>query len=685
MHGVWAWRRGALTAGIVLVLVGLVAGTAWAEGDLRIEANTAYELPAEGDRLEVTVDLALTNLKADGRSGYSFIRYYFDSYRMLLPLEATNLSAVDPDGRSLTIEQEIIPIGEDGDHAQAVTVHFPRWLFRNRTQEITFRFDLVGGEPRSDSSVRVNPAYAAFSVWAWGDPGLSNVTISIPADYEVRFAGSDLVTRTADGSTSWYRNAIPDPGDWLVFFTARRDAALTSTSVIVDGLEIRVRSWPGDDSWADRVTGVVRRGVPELQRLVGLDFGGQQTLDILQALDPSLVGYAGWYILDEDVIELGEDLDDHVIIHEISHLWFNDDLFAERWITEGLAEDFAADVVDTLNLAANPAYGTHRRPLTTSSSAVALNDWIFPYSAPAGDEKTARREEYGYNASFYVVSTLRDEIGDEAMIAVLRAAADDAIAYRSGLPAETVAPDDDWRRFLDLLVEVGGSSNAEQLFADYVISEDESALLEDRAAARSAYAALLEADGTWDTPIAVRRPMSSWEFTDALERITAAERLLTLHAEVAALALHLDLTPPASLADGYAGATTLEDLVVAAALGEAQVGAITAVGQARDALDADRDFFTRVGLWGEDPDAAWQQAADAFVADDSAGAVALSADLVDLLAGAREVGTTRVMWAGGGALVVVILIALGIWLLRRRRSSQTAGEPTDTAGAPDES
>ena len=30
------------------------------------------------------------------------------------------------------------------------------------------------------------------------------------------------------------------------------------------------------------------------------------------------------------------------MLHEIAHTWFNEDLFEERWITEGLADEFAA-------------------------------------------------------------------------------------------------------------------------------------------------------------------------------------------------------------------------------------------------------------------------------------------------------------------------------------------------------
>lgn len=684
--------RALVLGGVLMVMVGLVGGAAWAEGDLRIEAEAAYEVVPEGDRLAVTVHFLLTNRKPNTSNGHVITQYYFDRYPMLMLDEAVNVRAVDRDGYELKIEDEITEIDEEGTEGRVVTVLFrnpsghnsapPGRIYYGGTAEFTLTFDVPGGDPRSDSDVRVNPAYAAFVVWAWGDPGLSDVSIALPPDYEVQYSGSALVRQTANGVTTWYRNDIPDPREWAVFFSARNDAALDTEIITIDGLEVGVRAWPGDDAWGDRVRDVVVRGLPALQDLVGLDFGDQTTLDILQALDPSLVGYAGWYLLDEDVIEMGEDLDDHVVIHEMSHLWFNEDLFTERWITEGLADDFADQIVDALDLESDPAYGEYRRPITTRSVAVPLNDWRFPYTAPAGDEETASREEYGYNASFYVVRVLRDEIGKDNLIAVLQAADDDLVAYRSGDTVETVDPEDDWRRFLDLLQEVGGSTTAEQVFTDYVVNEDEAVLLEERSAAREEYRALVARHGEWPVPWSIREPMALWEFATATDRIAAAEAVLALRDEIAAAAAPLGLVPPASLERAYQSATSVAGLTSARLLGEAHREEILAVIDARTAVDADRDLFTRIGLWGRDPEAEWQQAADAFVAGNHRRTLDEATEVVDLLADAHRVGTIRVIWMASGAGLLLIALIVGLWLLlrRRRRHRQAVGADSVTVG-----
>ena len=57
---------------------------------------------------------------------------------------------------------------------------------------------------------------------------------------------------------------------------------------------------------------------------------------MVETASPYLYGYAGWYMPFESVIEVGDELDQHVMLHELAHIWFNDDLFEGRWINEAL-------------------------------------------------------------------------------------------------------------------------------------------------------------------------------------------------------------------------------------------------------------------------------------------------------------------------------------------------------------
>jgi len=88
-------------------------------------------------------------------------------------------------------------------------------------------------------------------------------------------------------------------------------------------------------------------------------------------------------------------------------------------------------------------------------------------------------EAHGYAASWMVVGRIVEEIGSERMRAVLGAAWDDVIAYQGDAGIDLLSGKDDWRRFLDLLEKVGGSTDALSLFDSWVASPDDRALHED--------------------------------------------------------------------------------------------------------------------------------------------------------------------------------------------------------------
>ena len=83
-------------------------------------------------------------------------------------------------------------------------------------------------------------------------------------------------------------------------------------------------------------------GLPALEELVGLEWPVSGDLSVSEVHTPLLHGYAGFYDESTDEITMSEDLDEHTILHEASHAWFNGDLIRDRWIDEGLAEYYAA-------------------------------------------------------------------------------------------------------------------------------------------------------------------------------------------------------------------------------------------------------------------------------------------------------------------------------------------------------
>lgn len=670
-----AWRRFATAAIVGLLLV--VPSIAHAEGDLEIVSDATYRIEPDEARLEVTVAFDLTNNVPSTSSGGIITQYYYDRFAVLLPDEAVDIVATQGnDSRPLTLTDEVMEIDDDGTEARVLTMRFRQRIYYRGSTRITLAFAIPGGEPRTESAVRVNPAYAAFPAWAWGDAFKSKVSIVVPSHFDVQIGGELLTRETQDdGTTLWYRESVPDPSDWGVFVAARNDDALFVENLAVDDLQVSVRSWPGDQEWAERVADVVARGLPELQSIVGLTFGDQNRLEVLEALDPSLTGYAGWYLTDSDQIEMGEYLDDHVIIHEMAHLWFDSSLFVERWITEGLADEYASRVVEAIDGESDEAYRKVRRPIRSRAVAVPLTQWRIPTGIPADDDDVANREEYGYNASYYVMRVIMKEIGTEGMSAVLNAARDDLIAYRGSGDPETVPAADDWRRFIDLLEELGGSTEAQAVFREFVLTNPQIAVLDEREATRTVYREVVAAAGAWDIPFALRDPMSQWRFVDATAALELARTTIETRDATAEVLEPLALVPPDSVRLAYESATDAPELEESVTLAAAQLDAATAVADARAATDAPRSFFSRVGLIGQDPETEYRQAADAFEADDLPGALAESAELRSLIRDAEGVGKGRVIWASAGLGVLLVAGAGGTWLLIRRRSTRGTERP----------
>jgi hypothetical protein len=252
------------------------------------------------------------------------------------------------------------------------------------------------------------------------------------------------------------------------------------------------------------------------------------------------------------------------------------------------------------------------------------------------------------------------------MRAIFRAAHDDLIAYRGAGPAEPVPAPDGWRRYLDLLEELGGSTTAERLFRAYVVTPDGARELDARSAAREAYAGLVEEGDGWLPPHYVRSEMGAWRFPAARSRITEATDLLALRDQIEEAATVLGLEPDDSLEAAYESAA--DNLVEAGAVAEAELGALDDLAAADAATRAAPDLVATVGLIGETPRSGYEAGAAAFEAGDLEAAGASALDALALVADAPRVGRERLLAAVGITVGIVLLLGLVVALRRRRRS-----------------
>ncbi|MGZ8528421.1 MAG: hypothetical protein ACXWWR_06455 [Candidatus Limnocylindrales bacterium] len=649
-------RRGlALAASLGLLVIlsaapGVPAVVAAADDGIDVRTASTYTLLPKDRLVRVVVDVTARNTSPPTTSGNIITRYFFSEIHLALQPEAVRVRATQ-DGQRLATTTDT----RKGYVQVAVT--FRAKLYFGQTDRVRVTYDLPGGKPRSKSDIRVGAAFATFYVWVNGDR--ASIRIVLPDTFEPSLTGEPLA-ETHEGSKLVYSaQGISDTAHWYAAINADRPSGLRSEALTIPtGEAVTVRAWPEDDEWLDRVADRLRRGLPELHRLIGLPWPVTGELVVTEVHTPLLEGYSGLYHPDTEGIEISEDLDDLTIVHEASHAWFNSALFVGRWINEGLANTYATKALHGMRIDSPPPFQYPR----TDPAAFALNDW--PPLGRISDAKTEAREDYGYQTSFRVVDSIVSLVGDDGMGKVFAAAAAREIAYVGAPPIEHRPAVADWRALLDYLQERADSSNAEAQFRQYVVDPADLRVLDTRATARQAYARLYDDGQGWFPPFAVRSPMASWDFATATSRIVTGESILDLRAKIAATGAPVGLSPPDALKAAYedAAATDLGGVLAAA---RADLDAVTAISVAAGRVDAPRDPLTTMGLVGVEPEAELDAAVDAYRANRIDEARAHTSQIVAWLDAAPEFGTRAVGGIVGAGLVVVAL-GLAIVVLRRR-------------------
>ena len=643
---------GATVLAVSLTAIGPmgIRDVAAAAGQLETRASATYSIRPSQHLVHVDVQATATNAKRDTAT----IRYFYLNAGFFIHSEATHIVATEGSRRLAT------SIVRKSGYS-ILEVRFGRNLYHGQSIKLRVGYDLPGGAPRSATDIRVESAFVSFIAWSFGDVG--NVRINMPAGFEHSIIGGPM---RASGDTETGQTltatAITNQASWYALITAERPQALTSTSLtLAGGEQIVIHGWPEDGEWRSRVEDRLKRGLPVLERLIGLPWPVAGELSVTERAAAVLEGYAGFYLTDEDRIEISEELDDLTIVHETSHAWFNQTLFKERWINEGLADTYATLALGELGLTWDPI----DRPNRTSSAAFPLQTW--PPPGRIVDSATEAREHYGYDASYTVMSGLVREVTPARMRDVFTAADAGTIAYVGAPSPEVIGGQNDWRRFLDLLEERGGSTQAPAMFKTWILDPNRITELAVRADARDAYRALVEHGAGWLPPLAVRSPMAKWSFGQAQAEIEAAERVLSTRESIISQASAVGVTPPASLEDDYENAK--EDLAPIQAAADRELDTLATLTEADRKARAPRDVLMQIGLLGGiEPVTRVDSAKVAFTADQMPVAKSAAEEARQLVERAGDEGLKRVVSGVQLAvLIVLILVAIAIWRLRRRR------------------
>jgi hypothetical protein len=614
--------------------------------------------------VHVSVRITLTNNQPDVSVAGGVRQFFLDRFGLPVLAEADGLVA-SRDGTSLTVRR--VPVS--GAPMATATIDLVPNLLFGQTQTIELTYRLPALPPRGEGFSRVNAAFVTFPAFAVGDPGAADIEVIVPKGLEVELVGDPMV-KSEEADVVVYRAVdIADPEAFLTSIVARDDAALVKVPVTFGEHKLTVLGWPGDGEWAAFVAAKVEHGVPALEDLIGLPWPGKDDLEVIETASPYLYGYAGWYLPSESLVEIGDELDAIVILHELSHLWFNQDLFVERWINEAFAEEYAALTLGRLGEPVTPPAAVD----PADPGRIPLLDWSSPdLQEPISDAQ----EAYGYNASYAVLDGIAKEIGEDALSRVIVAASERTVSYVGAGKPLLYPSAPGWRQLLDLFEDVGGSTTAAATFAELVVTDEVRASMDDRTAARSRYDGLVDAGDGWSAPRGVRQAMAKWQFDIAGSLIEAAEGALAVRADVADALRPVDVPVPAALEDGYEGAMDERDLEAATD------GAVDASEEVADAVIAKRAASGPLVALGTLGGNATSLLADARAALDGGRYNEATGDAraaTSAYEGAAAAGALRL------AIAFFILTALVLLTRRHRRrvaQRQLTTDSVDTADTP---
>ena len=620
-----------------------------------LRTDAVYSLDPAARSATISVAVTFTNTTADSLGGFSS----FGSVPLSLQAGASVVAARDKTG-SLRVS-----LARQASRTIA-TVELRSALRYRQSAAFTLTYRLSDA---ANGQVRIRVSSLMLPLWGYGTS--SSVSVRLPSAYSARVFGASLATVSQQPQITLSSGQIRDPAHWSALLVATRPVDLVTLSrrVPLTGgtADLSVRSFPDDRAWGTATLDLASRGLPALQRAIGLPYSGVGPLVITESLpfgaDPLAEPATG-----AQDIGIAFDASPFALLHQLAHLWIGTEFASERWIREGLASHFAAIAARELNVSV-PQQNAGV-PGSNAQHPMRLADW----SSPSIGSSPPLMEAWAYEASWRLVDSLAAAVGEERMRRVVQRSAD-------GIPVYGSDPDTghaagvgsgrpiDSRQLLDQLDEALSRSNApksssgqiEHAFRASVWPVTMSAVLDQRARARAAYDGLVSAAGDWGPPDTVTQAMEAWRFDDALSLMDAARSWLADRDRFLANARGAGLSTPDRLvsvwrANGGGGPSRRE------LDGES---AFLQAYQAADERIDDLNPIERLGvLGGPDPRAVLAGAAGLYAGGDLDAAVVAIDRAVNLDEGAQGSGVVRLAAALAALSVVAAAVLLGLRWLR---------------------
>jgi hypothetical protein len=670
-------RRLASLALALIAAVGLLATPAGpaappearaATPDLTIVSEARYEVQPARRRVHVALDLTLTNRLRDTKT----TRKYFDE-AFLAVLPGTS-------GYKLSWAGEGSPVVRVVRRTKTHTLlrfDLPRRLYGGQTARYRLTFNLKDPGGSATRELRIGDSLVSFPVWAFATdstPG-SSVTVVFPKGFEVKAEAGKIPRPTTldDGRVVFRSGRLAQPLTFFAYLVGDRPGEYlertVKATVLGAPVEVVVRSWPDDPPWSTRVSHLLEQALPVLGTEIGLAWPHDEPLVVQEAVSRSTGGYAGLFDPERGRVEIAYYAPKFVILHEAAHGWFNGALLADRWTNEGFASFYAERAAADLTVKVRPDALTD----ALRAEAIPLNAW------GAVGTASATAEDYAYAASLELARQIAERAGSDGLRRIWSDAAGHVAAYQppatdAGATATTQAEPEaadgppDWRSLLDLLEE-RTDARYDDLWRTWVARPADLTLLDERAAARERYDAVLAKADDWRLPAIIREALRSWQFEDASVLLDEAAAILDRRMEVQAAATAVGLPTPTGLRAAFEDDDGFDDAVTQAA---AELDTIERYAEAvalRPAGPRDTVLIA-LGLWGETPETELARAKDAFAAGDLDAAASASGRVAALWGDAEGIGRGRavslILLAIAGLVAIVLVLSMRAARRRRR-------------------
>jgi hypothetical protein len=650
----------ALAVGLALGLVPALAPVpvAAATPSLTLVGATTYDVLPDQGRVAASVRVTATNRLKD-----SVTRRFFFRTAFITVLPGT--SGFKIAGGS---GQAKVSISSATPEYTNLKIDLGANLAAGKSTTLTLTFDLKdpGGAP--DRPMRVSTSLVSFAAWAVATPETAGASVDVrfPTGYDVTIGRGPLngPVATDAGHQLWSSGTLANPLEFVADLSADRPVDYQETNLKValsaGSAEVLLRAWPDDPAWRDRVSSLVERALPVLEREIGVPWPVEGPLAVQEALVKGSTGYAALFDPAERRLEVAYAASDGVVLHELAHAWFNGRLVADRWEAEAFASYYAE--LAAKELAIEPA--TPAPPKDPVAAAIALNAW-----GPSGSQSPAS-EAYAYAASLDLARTIAQRAGPDVLRSIWSKAAHGIGAYQPD-PAGTEPAEGppDWRGLLDLLEESAGKDFAD-LWRTTVARREDRKAIDDRAVTRGRYTQTIQRAGDWRLPPTIREAMRAWQFDVAGGLLAAADAVQTQRVKLESAAAAAGATLPGTMRTTFEGPGGIPAALAEATAEQATVDLIAKARATRPTPQAFGDqAVVAIGLVGSSADADLSRALASLAGGDLQASYAAAQAAQATWASASDVGRSRIV------SLVLLLVAAVLFavLYRQQRRRKTAG------------